>query len=340
MKTNKLSIAILLGALFLVSCEKEIEFKGEETDPKLVINSLVEPGRPIKANITKSYFFLDNNPSTAVPDDLVATLYVNGHLVGEMTRQIDTIIVDYEYVDIDSVKPVYSMVPIFVNEYRPNPGDVVTITASANGYDDVEASTSPLPNTASWSVGNYHVSHWEMSFYEPYYEQEDTSWYIQGTIELTVEIADPNPGETNYFKMHVETGGITDYETGTTYYITATYDDPVFGGTNVGGIDLPMGAEGVFTDVLFDGRSYQIKVPLDLYVSYTSQTAPDILRMPITMEHLTKEYYYYLNTCEQASEIMQLFSEPVQTYTNVEGGYGLVGGRCSDTLWFEMPLTR
>ena len=339
--TIKALALFIITALLMVSCEKEIEFKGEQTDPKLVINSLVEPGRPIKAHITKSYFFLDNNPSTAVPDDLVATLYANGHLVGEMTRQPDTIIVDYEYVDIDSVKPVYTIVPVFFNEYHPNPGDVITITASANGYDDVEASTSPLPNTASWSVGNYHVSNWEMSFYEPYYEEEDTSWYIQGTIELSVEIADPNPGETNYFKMHVETGGITDYETGTTCYITATYDDPVFGGTNVGGIDLPMGAEGVFTDVLFDGRSYQIKLPLEVYISLVGETNySSFFQVPIKIEHLTKEYYYYLNTCNQGDELTQFFAEPIQTYTNVEGGYGIVGGRTIDTLRFALPVEK
>ena len=32
------------------------------------------------------------------------------------------------------------------------------------------------------------------------------------------------------------------------------------------------------------------------------------------------------------------FAEPIQTYTNVEGGFGIVGGRVVDTLWFAVPL--
>ena len=38
-------LAMTLG--LLSSCEKEIEFNGEHSNPKLVINSLVEPGKTV-----------------------------------------------------------------------------------------------------------------------------------------------------------------------------------------------------------------------------------------------------------------------------------------------------
>jgi hypothetical protein len=65
----------------------------------------------------------------------------------------------------------------------------------------------------------------------------------------------------------------------------------------------------------------------------------DFFQISVSLQHLSKEYYYYLNTCEQGSEIDQFFAEPVQTHTNVNGGYGIVGGRTVDTLWFALELS-
>lgn len=339
MKTNILTFITIATTIFLASCEKEIEFKGEQIDPKLVINSIVEPGQPVKAYISKSIFFLDNDSNMQAPDDVVATLYVNGNRIGELTRQPDTVWTGYEYVDMDSVKPVYKIVPAFVSGYCPNEGDVVKITASANGFDEVEGSTSPVPNAVTWSLGDCQTKLWEVSFEE--YEG-DTIWTIMGQLELTVEIADPNPGQTDYFKIHLENDGYSDYDSGNSFYISTSYDDPVFG-ANVSdndyiNIDFQSRPEGVFTDMLFDGRSYQIKLPLYLYFTLWEDFDEDFFQISVSLQHLSKEYYYYLNTCEQGSEIDQFFAEPVQTYTNVNGGYGIVAAHTVDTVWMELPL--
>lgn len=327
----------------MVSCTKEIEFKGEQIDPKLVINSLVEPGQPVKAYISKSIFFLDNEGDTQAPADVVATLYVNGNRIGEMTRQTDSILEGYEYVDWDNLEPIYKTIPVFVSEYCPNEGDWVKITASANGFDDVEATTSALPNEVAWSIGDIQTIE-RFDYYEVYEYEEDTVWVLSATMNLFVEITDPNPGKTDYFKIQIADGMYTDEENYYAY-ISASYDDPVFGATvsdsDIDIIDIDdfvIQPEGVFTDALFDGRSYQIKFPLSVYVNYYRGEYPDFLQVPIRLEHLSKEYYYYLNTCEQGSEIMQLFAEPVQTYSNVNDGYGIVGGRMVDTTWFALPM--
>jgi hypothetical protein len=99
-----------------------------------------------------------------------------------------------------------------------------------------------------------------------------------------------------------------------------------------------MAPEGVFTDVLFDGRSYQIKVPISVSLRRDDEYDPDFFRFGIALEHLGKEYYYYLNTSKQIDEVLQFFMEPVQTYSNVKGGYGLVSGLSIDSLWFPVPF--
>ena len=321
----------------MVSCTKEIKFNGEQIDPKLVLNSLMEPGNPIWVNASKSVFFLNDEANTEAPDDLVVTLYVNGNRIGEMMPHKDTIYYydGWSYYDAIPGKAI----TVYTHDYCPVEGDVIKITASANGFDDVEATTSPLPNNVNWRIAGCQPSQWEVSFDD--YEG-DTIWTISGQYELSVEITDPNPGQTDYLRIHAEGDSYYDYETGNFISYSTFYDDPIFG-VNVSNsdfidIDFQERPEGVFTDALFDGRSYQIKLPLSIYISYRNEFPIYTLQMPISLEHLSKEYYYYLNTCQQAGEIMQFFAEPIQTYSNVDKGYGLVGGMKIDTLWYTLPL--
>ena len=94
---------------------------------------------------------------------------------------------------------------------------------------------------------------------------------------------------------------------------------------------------GTFTDQFFDGRSYAIKLPIGFSYPKFDGLVPEGCRVAIYMEHITKDYYNYLNTCNQGDEVDQFFAEPIQTHTNVNGGYGIVGGRTMDTLWFALP---
>ena len=65
---------------------------------------------------------------------------------------------------------------------------------------------------------------------------------------------------------------------------------------------------------------------------------PDFFCVPFMLEHLSKEYYNYLNTCNQGDVGLQIWSEPIQTYSNVTNGYGMVGGRSVDTMWLPLPI--
>lgn len=338
---------LILSLLVLVSCEKEIEFNGEQTDPKLVVNCLAEAGQPVKAYISKSYFFLDTDENTQVPDDVVATLYVNDNLIGAMTPHTDTIWHSwYDYDEEGNPYHSYRLATVFSNEYCPQEGDVVRITASANGYDDVEGTSSPLPKPIDCQM-NVEVTRWYGGYTQHYNHQtgqyeEDSVYSISGYMDLTFTISDPNPGQTDYFRFHLNgDNGISIGDNRWSVYFD--YDDPIFGTSLendfVDFSDLDLRPEGVFTDVLFDGKEYQIKIKdlhfnMDLAADYN----PDFYRVPFNVEHLTKEYYNYLNTCNQGEVGFQIWAEPIQTYSNVKGGYGIVAGHTVETLWLDLPL--
>ena len=346
MKTNILAYITLSAALLLASCEKEIEFNGKQTDAKLVINSLVEPNEPVKAYVGKSYFFLDNNESTQAPDDVAVSLFVNGNFIGTMERHIDTVYWGgYLWDENGNELPNYSLKTSFFNDYRPQVGDVVKIVASAPGFDDVEGETSALPKTLNYSM-SVEVTQWSDDYYPTYNPQTDdfdgdSLRQIWGKMDLTITINDPNPGQTDLFRLLLSSRSVYDVENRWT--VSFEYDDPIFG-TNlenefVDFSDLDLSPTGVFTDVFFDGSSYHLKIK-DLYFNMDlgEDYNPDFYRAPFTLEHLSKEYYNYLNTCEQGDVEFQFFTEPVQTYSNVKGGYGLVAGHTVDTLWVALPL--
>ena len=345
MKTNILTFISIATAILLTSCEKEIEFNGEHSDPKLVINSLVEPGQPVSAAISKSFFFLDNDANTLAPDDLVATLYVNGNRIGEMTPHFDTIasydIWDPNESNLGHVRKVY------MHDYCPVEGDIVKITASANGFDDVEGETSALPNAVDCQM-EVEIMKWYSQYSHPYYDggeyEEDSVLQIAGTLNLTFILTDPNPGKPDYFRL-IADGNKGNYGDENWYSLIFDYNDPVFGvGFNENEIidisDLDTRPEGVFTDVLFDGSMYRLKMEVRFDCQVDEDYDPDFFRVPFRMEHLSMEYYHYLNTCDQGDEINSFFAEPIQTYSNVTNGYGIVAGRTVDTLWIPLPLSQ
>lgn len=339
----KKTFLIVISTIFLFSCEKEIEFNGEQTNPRLVINSLVEVGQPVSAHIGKSIFFLDNESNMEAPEDLVATLYVNDNLYGIMDIVYDSTEVHYYNIYFeDSI--AYELKKRFQSDYRPSVGDVIKITASANGFEDVEGSTSALPTNMECQLVNITVQELESEYI--YLGDEDSILYAYGRMELFVEVTDPNPGQSDLFRMSIPTEA---YEAGSEeqyyasqYYVSHEYTDPVFGGSIESNdfidiSDLDTRPEGVFTDALFDGGSYRIKVPIYFNLHKTETTSPDFFQVPIRIEHLSKEYYYYLNTCEQGESITSFFAEPVQVYSNVTNGYGIVGGLTANSLWFGLP---
>ena len=325
----------------MVSCEKEIEFNGEQTDPKLVVNSIVGTDEPVKAYISKSYFFLDYDENTQAPDDLVASLYVNGNPIGELTPSADTIWHNYEM-------NAYQLVPYLFYDYRPQEGDIVQIKASANGYDVAEGTTSALPRFVDCPM-EVEVTEWHSS--HPYHYNDEIQDYvpdttileISGTMDLTFTVTDPNPGTADYFRLITRRGRDT-WVGQNKRYISFDYDDPIFEPVMtendfIDASDLDTRPEGVFTDRLFDGGSYHIKVELYFDCELAEDFDPDFFKVSFMVEHLSKEYYDYLNTCNQGDDYLQILSEPIHTYSNVTSGYGIVGGRAVDIIELALPLS-
>lgn len=331
-------LAMTMGVL--ASCTKEIEFKGEQTDPRLVINSVVEPGQPVKARMSKSVFFLDNSGDMEAPSDLVATLFVNGNNMGEMTKQLDTIWGTEYYWNPE---PVYTVLEVYASPYLPVEGDEVSIRATAEGFDPVEGSTGTLPDSPACRIKSLRLIETE-KWPTAYDDDIDTVWHYSDKYELIIELTDTNPDHLDCFFMDMDESyhyfdTLDQYNYNWNAYIS-DYSDPIFGAisnTQIDIIDDQTESNGTFTDRFFDGHTYDVKLTINFSHSSLEGITTEPYRVAFYVYHITKDYYDYLNTCEQGDEAIQFFAEPIQTHTNVNGGYGIVGGRTVETLWIEFP---
>lgn len=338
MKKSLNTILTLCLFLMLNSCSKEIPYNGEEFTPRLVVNSLCTPGKPFVAELGKSYFFLeqDEDIDTSVPEGLQADLFVNGQYLGAVEHCCDSI----EYDGFKTILRQY-----YTNNYIPVEGDVIKITATAPGFKDVEATTSPLPRKPVCNIVDITMlEHYEI---EQNDEWDYQPWFwLKSYAILTLEITDTDPGQANYFYLP----GPFDFDAYDENFphveikIRPNLNDPVFenynSSTNETLFDYYPFKDYAFTDALFDGGSYRIQIPIDLIVNgltldEVSQLQPK-LQMPV--QHLTKEYYQYICTVNYMVDQVGILVEPIHTHSNVRGGYGIVGGNNSQTYEHPVPV--
>lgn len=93
----------------------------------------------------------------------------------------------------------------------------------------------------------------------------------------------------------------------------------------------------MFGDELFDGKSHEFDFMLSInkekyrYDDYYPDE-PDEVYLYVTLSHLSKDYYFYMRSYEAYEDFFPLFSEPVQIYSNVKGGIGLLGSSSSSVV--------
>jgi hypothetical protein len=305
--------------ILFVSCTKEVKFDGEQKESKLVINCLCEPEKPIKARITKSYFMLDYYGNSELHGAVDAKLYVNGNFQENLVNTSDTI--DSSGQDD----------PVYMSQYLPNVGDVVKIQVSSAGFVDAEGTSEAIPDVANFqSTLEDLMLQWQYD-YEYYDWEGDTSYCYSsysGNANLQVTLTDNNPEEMDYYYLHF---ALENHSETPNYHgrLNIQYTDPIFDpvGLNSGLFDFEIyNNEGLFSDKFFAGKSYTIKIPIDFALEMPQEAQSDF-SLSVSVKHVSKAYFNYLSTCGNGNNMdgMAFFTEPMQIYSNVENGFGIVG---------------
>ncbi|GHT62264.1 hypothetical protein AGMMS50239_15090 [Bacteroidia bacterium] len=325
-----LYIASLFMA-FLFSCEKEIEFKGDEVKTKLVLNSILTPDSVVKIHLTESRFFLNNERVFKEINNATVELWKDGNKIENLSNAGSG---------------------YYTGTYIPKEGDNLRITASCQGFDPVECSTEIVIPSPVISVDTMNFR--EDRQYSTYYDGNafviDSSVYYQ-TINFDMDITFKDPTDiANYYalnlylKIYFSTGDSTYYPIG------FNSDDMVFQQTSneMGFLedDRNYLRSNLFSDELLDGKEYKLKVKAyNIGIGKNPYAPeyenPDVIGKEVFVElqSLSPSYYRFRKTREagyNVNDIMEYFTEPVQIYSNVKGGIGILGSYSSSV--YHIPL--
>lgn len=337
----KKSLFLLLSAiwfLFAVACTRDVVLKLDPVPPVLVLNATMTSEKEISAFLSKSWFLLDSVPEYDLPDNGVSiNVYVNDLFRGSMQRNDNL-------ADSLELKGQYKLPDCYVKA-----GDRVRLEAEAPGFNPVIAETLIPEKVDIMAIDT--VSDQYKSLYKTYLTMSD------------------NPAERNYYRLVMER--ITEYRKGDSvmwisqfndnwrapkvtgdrldvgYYFSSfalSYDDPVF----YSYIPLPddyNGAynRGLFSDDLFNGKKYTVTVSFFPDKSYVTDTMTVSVYYDVYLLSVSEDYYNYLKVINNYSfSLGDAFwenMEPSATYSNVEGGFGVVTGYQVSTRRITMPVS-
>lgn len=159
-----LRLSVLLFIFLIQSCSKEVELDLSVDSPKLVLNCLLTPQKPVSVNLSSSSSVLE----TIFPEieDAQITLFENGQFVANLTHVSEG---DYQ------------------TDFKPKAGMIYTITAEAAGFK---------PVTAMDSMPLHRPVIYDYSFNYP---GKVVGESIYGRI--TIRISDQEPEKINYYEI-------------------------------------------------------------------------------------------------------------------------------------------
>lgn len=299
MKMNKIWIILAgLTTLLVVSCRKEIEYKGEAEDPLVVVNCIMQADSVVKVHVERSRFFLDaqGSPSDFWITDATVTVTVgsSGQVYVQSTSDAEgnyvfpiTAVGGESYV-VSVSHPDYPT----VSSITAVPVQVAITAVDTSSYVDLEG-VRIMKATVNWNDApgkDYYVL--KASFKE----------MSSGNVFLSQPLASLDPGLDDLSAS--EPGGESSYS----YY-----------------------SDLFFTDEFFDGQNKTMEVRISQgFVQLNND-----LRLQLHLYRCNEETYKYLITSRKFQYADgDIFSEPAKVFTNITNGYGIFGAM-TETLYLK-----
>jgi hypothetical protein len=281
---NKL-IYIALFIIFLVSCEKEIAYKGKDKDPVLVLNGLIEIDSTFRIYLERSFFFLsDEDPS----DKFIksgATITLTNLSSGEiftMTNSTNENCYDFPFISPENTK-------FKIEIQHPDYETIKSEMTTNHKIEIISVDTSSFTNTnglqkrakIKWNdpLGeNYYFL--RVYSYDPEFGYKYNTWFSSSDPSLTEGI-DPALSASN------------------------SQTDEVY-----------------FNDILFDNKEKILEINFDIYYGSSQEYNPIYTYELIT---LNKEAFKYIQSVKKYLYGDNFLSEPIKVYSNIENGFGIFG---------------
>lgn len=292
MKKLKIGLGLLMPVAIvicgLISCEKIIDISIPEKERKIVVNGLINPDKNVRVNLSQSISVLEKDTVIPIVGGDV-NLYHGTDLIGKLSEESGGF---------------YSL-----PDFKPQIGQSYRLTATGNGLKSVEATAVLPPLVPFISVDTATlINQWggrELRLAIKFKDPANVKNVYGFGVDLTTK-------EFDYSTMSYTGRKLTN-----TAYLYANADKLLQDETHY--------FEGklFFDDLLFDGLTKTVELSVSDYSLFESDT----IWVEVRMEQIDPSYYLYAvsNEAYQGAH-GNPFSEPVQVYTNVSGGYGIFAG--------------
>lgn len=304
-----LYILILMAGL--TACEKEILYDDIAPEPLMVVNGIQHVGEPARLSVEKSSFYINSETDFRVKDVHV-DLYVNG-VFKEALRVRDSMIME-TYLVYDGVsgesheeeRPSYAYV-YCEGEYLLCEGDALRFEVSSSEFEEVAVAETTIPYAPN--VISFDTIRVEASPYD------------DGLNNIYLSLKIDDPAGNDYYNLCPQ-GGLSHFETSDPVFadfMNIVHVDDLFGGSDYYG----RGAYNMFNDTYFDGSQYAISMsslvqPVESY--YYQPLVMEVTRVDYSLYQFAKSYSNY----DYTDDLISLFTEPTQVYSNVQNGVGVV----------------
>jgi hypothetical protein len=189
---------------------------------------------------------------------------------------------------------------------------------------------------------------------DPYGYMGSNTSYHYDTVGLTYlnthtyKVSFSNPvGVSNYYRLVVNNRTSVNGRISISEYRN-DIEDIVFGSgkNNLDGLFAETGYDpyNVFSDELIDGATHTITFihNQDFYINnkqiyYTDTSLHYERSLTIDLQSISRAYYLYLKSLKALGLSESFMAEPVQIYTNIDKGLGILGARTHKLRKFVLP---
>ncbi len=316
MKIHFSYLLAAIGSLLLAGCESVIEIDPPAYDPLLVVTSHFAPDSVWSTLIHTSLgAAVAVNPRLQVVNDAVVKILHAGGVVDEL---------------------VYDGRGRYVSgsDTYPEAGRSYRLSVEAPEWPSVSAvSAAPVPapiiETDFFSLGNvvsvpgfeeydfrlqFRIkdapgkNFYRLAIYRYGYNSDVHQWPEYSHPDSTYNIIPMQTGEVSWFCGYDFADSTTPIEPGSYCY------------------------EGIVTDRLFDGQTYQFAATITLD---QGRSRNEIL---LLLSTLSEDYFEYQRTLQTQTSWDPTFSIPQNIYSNVDGALGVFAGYSNTTRFLPIPF--
>ncbi len=310
-------IFILIAAIVLVSCEKQIDIDIKDQEQKVVVKAQNDADSLIMVNLTYSrpvygtFYVRNGEDYFPAINNATVTLTVDGAATETATRNGG----NYTFTHI------------------PQPGEQLALDIAIPGREAVTATTTvplkPIVSEFDTVYITQDIDYFPAIFLTLNDRAATEDYYAIRMREIYTVIVINRDDNNNIISRdtsveeHYRYFSCSDYLIVDGTGINVDIEDPTATNTFYGG-------ELLFTDGKINGQSHRIRLDVGVRNNYDNYKDGDIIThssIVVEVIALSRDLYLYRQTMNSYDDdvLLAFFSEPVQIHSNIKGGIGIFG---------------